>query len=227
MELLKSNTTNPNSNFHDFSKCDYTKHWSFSMLFKNLYICEQVLGANTIVEIGAANSRLPEMLDVNFNHVPTYTKYDIEQYDGCIQHDVANHGIPEGIGKVDAIIMSEVIEHFPVKRLPFIIDECYRVLGPGGVLVITTPTPRTDQGMEMVWPDCHDHEFTLDELLSIVKPRYFDVKSVMPWHCRGNHPEHNDIPKQLNKAVQALFMPLELATQVAVTFRRKDICVSI
>jgi ubiquinone/menaquinone biosynthesis C-methylase UbiE len=45
-------------------------------------------------------------------------------------------------GEFDCVTMLAVLEHLP--NVPAVADECYRVLKPGGRLVLTVPSPRVD-----------------------------------------------------------------------------------
>lgn len=46
--------------------------------------------------------------------------------------------------KFDAISMLAVIEHIPQTSMPAVVDECYRLLKPGGRVLITAPSPAVD-----------------------------------------------------------------------------------
>lgn len=54
-------------------------------------------------------------------------------------HDLRN-GLPFATSSVDRIYLGQVIEHLnPVYEAPQLLEECHRVLRPGGILRIATP----------------------------------------------------------------------------------------
>ena len=212
----KSNLTNANSKFQNFGECDYQKHWSYSILIKNLFICQALLEHNRVIEIGAADSRIKEMLSINFNHQPQYIKYDYNSmYEGIIKLDVTK-GIPQRNGSQDAIVFSEVLEHLPRDKVGYVMAEINRVLMMKGSLLLTTPTPLSEG--ELVWPDVHDQEYTRDEVLSIVKMAGFRVLHEMPWHIRGNLDIdilNSGLPLGFRRAVLSTLVGPGRATQIA------------
>lgn len=57
--------------------------------------------------------------------------------------------MPE-LGPFDAITMLAVLEHLPEAHLSQVVTTCARLLRPGGVLVITVPSPRVDTILHML-----------------------------------------------------------------------------
>jgi SAM-dependent methyltransferase len=55
---------------------------------------------------------------------------------GVVLHD-GSEGLPCASASADVLLLSELVEHLP-DALP-LLRECYRVLRPGGAVVITTP----------------------------------------------------------------------------------------
>ncbi len=197
------NTTNNSEDFHNFSKADWTKHWAWETLFKNAMICNAVKWADNIVEIGAANSIIDVILSSNFNSRPNYTKYDVVDYAGCIQHDISV-GFLEETESVDAVIMAEVIEHIDQNKELYVLQEAYRVLRKGGRLVLTTPTP---DDMDLVWPEAHDREFKSHEILSLTEKAGFTDIEYTYWFNKGTSSSdytETHIPPGLCKAIEAL-----------------------
>ena len=213
---MKSNLTNANSKFQDFSTCDYNKHWSYSIFIKNLFICNALLEHNRVIEIGAADSKIKEMLSINFNHQPKYVKYDFNSmYEGIIELDVTK-GIPQRDGSQDAIVFSEVLEHLPRGSVGFVLSELNRVIKLKGSLLLTTPTPLVEG--EMVWPDVHDQEYTRDEVLLIIKAAGFRVLHELPWHTRSEltiDMFNDGLPEGFRRALLSTLVGPARATQIA------------
>ena len=214
--MTKSNLTNANAKFQDFSTCDYQKHWSYSIFIKNLFICEALLEHNRVIEIGAANSKIREMLSINFNCHPKYIRYDYNNmYDDIIELDVTK-GIPQRDGSQDAVIFSEVLEHLPRGSVGFVMSELNRVIKLKGSLLLTTPTPLIKD--EMVWPDVHDQEYTRAEVLAITEMAGFKVLHEMPWHTRSELTVDMfspGLPWGFRRAVLSTLVGPERATQIA------------
>jgi SAM-dependent methyltransferase len=71
-----------------------------------------------------------------------------------IHYVVANAGtaarLPFKTSTFDVVTMLAVLEHLHPENLTDLIEEVYRVLTPGGVLIITTPPPRTDRILKLL-----------------------------------------------------------------------------
>lgn len=52
--------------------------------------------------------------------------------------------MPPNAGPFDAITMLAVLEHFPEQELAALADGCVKYLVPGGLLLITVPSPSVD-----------------------------------------------------------------------------------
>jgi len=138
-------TTNANFNFQDFSKCDYTLHWSWSNFFRNIAVCNsinQLQAGSKILEIGAANSPIEEMMRTNFKRFLQFTKTDINGMykDTHDIFDIEKEGLIRYKDEsFDCVILTEVLEHFEPKNASFVLNEIHSVLGPDGILLLTTP----------------------------------------------------------------------------------------
>ena len=69
-----------------------------------------------------------------------------ERPDGIrfVSHDIETP-LPFREGSFDVVTMLAVLEHLVEEKVDRVIAEVHRVLAPGGVLVLTTPPPRTDR----------------------------------------------------------------------------------
>jgi 2-polyprenyl-3-methyl-5-hydroxy-6-metoxy-1,4-benzoquinol methylase len=95
--------------------------------------------------------------------------------------DLENDLLPLEPETVDCILFTEVIEHLRPSRIAFIIDNFYRVLKIGGVLILSTPNVnsigkclRRLVGKPMI-PDIHVKEYSMKELVDILTKRGFKV----------------------------------------------------
>ncbi len=82
--------------------------------------------------------------------------------------------LPFEINKFDIVTAFQLIEHLP-DPVPFLVD-VWRVLRPGGRLLLTTPNAdiRLDPGMKP-WNVFHVHEYTALELATLLKTRFSAV----------------------------------------------------
>ena len=70
---------------------------------------------------------------------PAWTNIDLESWDPQVtQHDITK-GLPFEDDHFDAVYHSHVLEHLEPRDGERLLDECYRVLRPGGVLRIVVP----------------------------------------------------------------------------------------
>ena len=53
-------------------------------------------------------------------------------------------GVPEGMGPFDVITMLAMLEHVPAEAHPRLARACASLLAPGGLLIITVPSPVVD-----------------------------------------------------------------------------------
>lgn len=188
-----NNYSNANEDFHNIATCDFTKHWSLSLFFRNLAILEQVnkLPHNScVVEVGSANSHLREYAIANFGRKDIrWIEMDANPdyaYRATI-HDVTK---PFPFGNIDMIIAAEVIEHMSSKfDCPSVIDNFYNALVPNGILVLTTPTPIPWQE-KLVWPDSHEYEFNFGEIYDLVN-KWFEINKAIPWSIKER--EYNSL----------------------------------
>lgn len=68
-------------------------------------------------------------LNVDFRDIPGTTKIDLSKFPW-----------PWEDGKASEIQMLDFLEHFPYKRTESILNECWRVLKPGGELIVQVPS---------------------------------------------------------------------------------------
>jgi len=81
----------------------------------------------------------------------------------------------------DVIWYTEVIEHVPVGCAQRTLENCARVIRPGGSMLLATPAPRDGK---LVWPQAHLHEFTEAEVRGMLKRTGWTIEDV--WGCGVN-----------------------------------------
>ncbi len=93
----------------------------------------QFCRGNILIDFGSAEGDLHKFLKKNFSG--KVIGVDLENAD--ITHDLNIFPYPFKENYADTIVAGEIIEHLlhPFKFL----EECYRILKPNGILIITTP----------------------------------------------------------------------------------------
>ena len=108
-----------------------------------------------------------------FTHVEHYTACDIDAKRGPVDIVSPAHDIPAGDNTFDCILCTEVLEHVPHPSRVWM--EFYRLLRPGGRVLITTP---------MYWPSHEQpydfHRFPAHGLLLYAQEARFSVSRLIP-----------------------------------------------
>lgn len=216
------NTKNANSAFRDICSADWRLHWTWSIFFRNVWLCDRLQYHNRVIEIGSADSMLHEYLRDNYKWKGEYFRYDInaDDYPGVAYGDIVK-GIDMPNRCVSAVVMAEVIEHIHPDHALKALENAYDLIDYDGNLYLTTPTPLKDEGMELVWPESHDHEYSLPEIRELLR-MWFNIAEEFPWHSR-KVPEgyDNGMFGTFAKAYKTLTIPIEEATQVAFTLEKR------
>ena len=104
------------------------------------------------------------------------------------EHNVENDPLPFETGFFDAVLFTEVLEHVAIVNPIKIIQEIFRVLKPGGMLIFSTPNICNISnvyallnGLNIFWPpeifygglDRHNREYTPDEVHSLLRQANF------------------------------------------------------
>lgn len=71
-------------------------------------------------------------------HLGTPERHNLDQETNYIEHNLVN-GIPFEDNSCDGIFASHFIEHLDAQESVSLFRECYRVLVPGGILVVSVP----------------------------------------------------------------------------------------
>ena len=100
-----------------------------------------------------------------------------------IRRQIITQTIPLPDSSCDCVVLLAILEHF---LYPYeILNESYRILRKGGIIFITTPTPRGKRLLEFLsYKTClidpshileHRHYFSKQELLAIFRKLHFSV----------------------------------------------------
>ena len=86
---------------------------------------------------------------------PDWRNLDVNPYVGGVESWKASEGIPATSQSVDIVYHSHLLEHLQQEEGEDLIQECFRVLKPGGILRIVVPD------LERI---CRDYLYTLKEV---------------------------------------------------------------
>jgi SAM-dependent methyltransferase len=85
---------------------------------------------------GSLGLHEPQYQIANFTGLALHPAHDRE-----IAHD-ATQALPFEGGSIAKVQAQDVLEHLPFEKLPFVLDEIYRVLKPGGAFRLSVPDYR-------------------------------------------------------------------------------------
>jgi 2-polyprenyl-3-methyl-5-hydroxy-6-metoxy-1,4-benzoquinol methylase len=83
--------------------------------------------------------------------------------------------------KYDAIVCMEVLEHLGKEAANKMLKVLYNNLDDEGIIIVSCPNPRKDEGQEFVWPEHHLYEFTYKEMDDMLKANNFENVNVLGW----------------------------------------------
>jgi 2-polyprenyl-3-methyl-5-hydroxy-6-metoxy-1,4-benzoquinol methylase len=126
--------------------------------------CGEGYGAAALQKAGAASVTGVDISEAVCFHARR--KYGIDTRQGAADK------IPLGDGSVDVVVSFETIEHVP--HPSHFLDECFRVLGHGGRLIISTPNKNT-YGQRVQNP-YHCSEMTEEEFTAALRSRFHDCR---------------------------------------------------
>jgi SAM-dependent methyltransferase len=128
--------------------------------------CGEGYGAAALIQAGAAQVIGVDVSEMACAHARN--KYGLDARLGNTDN------IPLPGGSVDVVVSFETIEH--VLEPGRFLDECFRVLAPGGRLVISTPNRKVHTDKLGVRNPHHCSELTEDEFASLLGARFRDLR---------------------------------------------------
>jgi len=182
--MLQGNTELQQSSFADFAVPDFPR-------IRKVLRLLQALPPGLCVDIGYCRGSFADYLAERGWHCIGYdivARHERHAQVASIQGDVLS-GIPLADGVADLITAGELIEHL-TDEAPFL-QECRRVLRPGGYLALTTPNLAftLNRGLVLmgrlpmfVYAPYHYRMYTVASLSEIVQANGFRVRRVGASH---------------------------------------------
>jgi SAM-dependent methyltransferase len=127
--------------------------------------CGEGYGSAALLAAGAASLVGVDVCQTTCDHARR--KYGIDARVGSAE------AIPVPAGSVDLVVSFETIEHLPEPAL--FLDECRRVLGRGGSLVISTPNRAVYREVSVPNP-FHCSEMSQEEFVTLLADRFAGVR---------------------------------------------------
>lgn len=128
--------------------------------------------------------------------------------------------LPLASSSIDAVVNFQVIEHLWDQKQ--FLDECFRVLKPGGKLLISTPNRITfSPGLDTPLNPFHTRELSAAEMTELLTDSLFEVESMTGVHhgprLRELDRKHGGsiIDAQIERALAGEPWPAELTADVA------------
>jgi SAM-dependent methyltransferase len=128
--------------------------------------CGEGYGAAALQKAGAVRVIGVDISEEACRHARD--RYGIETRQGSAE------SIPLSAGSVDMVVSFETIEH--VREPGLFLDECRRVLAPGGGLIISTPNRNAYTGAGGVPNPYHCSEMTEEQFTSVLRSRFRDLR---------------------------------------------------
>ncbi|MDJ0392009.1 methyltransferase domain-containing protein [Rhodococcus sp. G-MC3] len=169
-------------------------------------------GANMIAEVAST------VLGLDYDASAASHVYDRYPRIGMLRGNLAT--LPIADGSVDVVVNFQVIEHL-WDQAQFL-AECFRVLAPGGLLLISTPNRITfSPGRDTPLNPFHTRELDAAELTELLKEARFSVDTMTGVHHGGALRALDDkhggsfIDAQIERALAGEPWPADLTADVA------------
>ena len=179
----------------------------------------QVRNQTPILDVGCGSGLISKLISTNLSYVgidfnPNYLSIDWKgrRVDGRLLGNIMR--LPFTSGAFRAVLLLHVIEHFPQQLQIPLLTEIYRVLGEGGVFVISTPNLGTWRNADKFLPPNnpkHFHCLRIEELRKLLQEVGFRKLRRHPYDIflEYPHPAARLIPYVARKAFASAFATLD------------------
>jgi SAM-dependent methyltransferase len=148
--------------------------WRLPIVKKILDVLRNIIkNDDKILDVGSCNRNLKKDLERRIKNV-TYKSMDVDREN---DHDYYSmHEIQETF---DGVLMFECIEHLTLEEGLETLNEIYRVLKPGGFLIVSTPNTYHPN---RYWECTHKVPFRYDELGGFIEICGFKTEKIYRIH---------------------------------------------
>ncbi len=149
-------------------------------------------GGQSVCDLGCGDGKMLSALnsDIGFNHavgVDAFAEFVADERVTYVRMDLRSLELEEN--SFDRVLMLALIEHIETEDAQKVLKQAYRILKPGGLLLLTTPTPLAKPVLEFMAyklkvisrDEIEDHKYyynikELDKLLKTHKFKKIDAK---------------------------------------------------
>ncbi len=144
--------------------------WKLPLIKKILNVLrDKIKEGDKILDVGSCNRNLKKDMERHIKNV-TYKSMDVDREN---THDY--YSMQEIEDQFDGVVMFECIEHLTLEDGFETLNQIYRVLKPGGVLIVSTPNTYHPN---RYWECTHKVPFRYDELGGFIEICGFKTENI-------------------------------------------------
>jgi hypothetical protein len=83
--------------------------------------------------------------------------------------------------------MQEIIEHIGEDAFKNRLKEAVKLLEKNGIIIISSPNPKKEEGIDFVWPEDHLKEYSLNEIKKIVSEHDLQCYNTIGWYGKAKY----------------------------------------